>query len=176
MPPVKIIGFSAFSGTGKTALVEKLVLALKALGTRVAVIKHDVHGFEIDREGKDSWRFTQAGADMVILSSPQKTAVIDQRPHTLWDNLRLVHDVDLILVEGYKNEPIPQIGICRKAAQKGLPFPPVHYLAVVTDDETLKTGAVPRFALDEIEKICTFLLEHARPLAEILPAEGQEIG
>lgn len=170
MPTTKLIGFSAFSGTGKTTLIEKLVLALKEKGLRVAVIKHDMHGFEIDHEGKDSWRFARAGADMVILSSPQKTAVVEQRPHTLWDNIRLVHDVDLILVEGYKQEPLPQIGICRKETGKGLPFAPEHYLAVVTNDETLETASVPRFGLNEIERICDFVLAHAKPLDEILSA------
>lgn len=162
----RILGFSAFSGTGKTTLVEKLVRQLKAAGLRVAVVKHDAHDFEMDKEGKDSWRFTHAGADMTILSSPKKTAIIEQRPRTLYDNLAMVHDVDMILVEGYKNEPIPQIGICRKATGKGLPYPPKHYLAVVTDDETL-TG-VPCFGLDDIEAITSFVLDQARPLSEVL--------
>lgn len=162
----RILGFSAFSGTGKTTLVEKLVRQLKAAGLRVAVVKHDAHDFEMDKEGKDSWRFTHAGADMTILSSPKKTAIIEQRHRTLYDNLAMVHDVDMILVEGYKNEPIPQIGICRKATGKGLPYPTEHYLAVVTDDETL-TG-VPCFGLDDIEAITGFVLDQARPLSEVL--------
>lgn len=162
----RLIGFSAYSGTGKTTLIEKLVLCLKARGLRVAVIKHDAHGFEIDREGTDSWRFAHAGADMTILTSPEKTAVIDQRPHTLYDDLALVQDVDLILVEGFKHEPIPQIGILRKASGKGLPYPPEHYLAVVTDDETL-CGAV-RFGLDDVEEICDFILKNAKPVEMFL--------
>ncbi len=162
----KILGFSAFSGTGKTTLVEKLVLQLKAAGLRVAVIKHDAHNFEIDKEGKDSWRFSHAGADMTIVSSSTKTAIIEQRPRTLYDNLAMIHDVDVILVEGYKTEPIPQIGISRKATGKGLPYPPEHYLAVVTDDETV-TG-VPCFGLNDIEAITQFVLAQARPLSEVL--------
>lgn len=165
MDTPRIIGFAAFSGTGKTTLVEKLVLKLKAQGLRVAVIKHDAHDFEIDHEGKDSWRFAHAGADMTIVSSPKKTAVIEQRPRTLYDNIAMVHDVDLILVEGYKQEKLPQIGICRKATGKGLPYPPEHYLAVVTDDETLQ--GVPMFGLDDIDGICQFVLDHAQPLANL---------
>lgn len=161
----RLIGFAAFSGTGKTTLVEKLVLKLKAQGLRVAVIKHDAHDFEIDHEGKDSWRFAHAGADMTIVSSPKKTAIIEQRPRTLYDHIAMVHDVDLILVEGYKQEEIPQIGICRKATGKGLPHPPEHYLAVVTDDETLQ-GA-PVFALDDVNGICQFVLDHAQPLTDL---------
>ena len=165
METPRIIGFAAFSGTGKTTLVEKLVLKLKARGLRLAVIKHDAHNFEIDHEGKDSWRFAHAGADMTIISSPKKTAVIEQRPRTLLDNIAMVHDVDLILVEGYKQENLPQIGICRKATGKGLPYPPEHYLAVVTDDETLH--GVPIFGLDDIDGICQFVLDNAQPLANL---------
>ena len=160
----RMIGFSAFSGTGKTTLIEQLVLRCKARGLRVAVIKHDAHDFDIDHEGKDSWRFSHAGADMMILSSATKTAVVEQRPHTLYENLALVHDVDLILVEGYKNEPIPQIGICRKATGKGLPYPPSHYLAVVSDD--CPPEGVPHFGLDEIDAITEFVLTHAQPLPQ----------
>lgn len=160
----RLIGFSAYSGTGKTTLIEKLLICLKTRGFRVAVIKHDAHGFEIDRRGTDSWRFTHAGAEMTILTSPEKTAVIDRRPHTLYDDLALVHGVDLILVEGYKHEPIPQIGILRKASGKDLPYKPEHYLAVVTDDETI--SEVPRFDLDDVAGICDFILKNAKPVED----------
>ena len=73
---IPVIGFAAYSGTGKTTLIEKLLRRLKEKGFRVAVIKHDAHDFDIDREGKDSWRFTQAGADIMLISSEKKTAVI----------------------------------------------------------------------------------------------------
>lgn len=154
---IPIIGFAAYSGTGKTTLITKLVRELKAQGYRVCVIKHDAHRFEIDREGKDSWRFTQAGADMTILSSPEKTAIIEQRPQHFGDLVAMVHDVDLILVEGYKQERIPRIGICRKATGKGLVHPAKHYIAVVTDDDSIHTDEIPRFALGEIPQIITFI-------------------
>ncbi len=112
---IPVIAFAAWSGTGKTTLIEKVVAVLKAKGLRLAVIKHDAHRFEIDREGKDSWRFTQAGADVVLLSSPEKTALVAQRAHTLRELIASVRDVDLILVEGYKNEDLPQIGVSRAA-------------------------------------------------------------
>ena len=69
--------------------------------------------------GKGSWRFTQAGADISIVSSPEKTACIEQRPLTFQQVISKVHDVDLILVEGFKNEPLTQIGICRKETGTG---------------------------------------------------------
>ena len=81
MKGIPVLGFAAYSGTGKTTLIERLVGSLKARGLRVAVIKHDGHDFEIDRRGKDSWRFTQAGADISVISSMAKTAFEIGRAH-----------------------------------------------------------------------------------------------
>ena len=111
---IPVVGFAAYSGTGKTTLIEKLLRSLKEKGLRVAVVKHNAHDFEIDQEGKDSWRFNQAGADVMLISSTRKTALIEQRQHSLRENLSMIRDVDLILVEGYKQENIPKIGISRK--------------------------------------------------------------
>lgn len=158
MNHIPVIGFAAFSGTGKTTLIEKLVLELKRQGYRIAVIKHDAHRFEIDKEGKDSWRFAKAGADMTLISSAEKTAVIEQRERTFEQNLSMIHDVDVILVEGYKQENIPKIGICRKATGKGLPHPMEQYIAVVTDDETINSEQVPIFGLDDVQRIAEFVM------------------
>lgn len=151
------IAFAAYSGTGKTTLIEQIVAHLKAKGYRLAVIKQDAHRVEIDKEGKDSWRFAQAGADMTIVSSPEKTAVIEHRERTLQENLEMVHDVDLILVEGYKNEIFPQIGISRKATGRGLPHAPERYVALVTD-EKITDLTIPCFALDDVEGITKFII------------------
>ena len=152
---IPIIGFAAYSGTGKTTLITRIVRQLKSEGFRVAVIKHDAHGFEIDHEGKDSWRFCQAGADMTILSSPAKTALIEQRERSFPQLAAMVHDVDLILVEGYKQENIPRIGICRKATGKGLP--PQTYIALVTDDDSIRPKGIPVFSLEDIPGITAFI-------------------
>ena len=157
MTNIPVIGFAAWSGTGKTTLIEKIVRELKKRGIRVAVIKHDAHKFEIDKEGKDSWRFTQAGADMMLISSDTKTAIIEQRQRTFEENLSMLHDVDIILVEGYKQENIPKIGISRKATGKGLPHPVETYAAVVTDEENIPDLTVPVFGLEDIEQITEFV-------------------
>ena len=159
MNKIPTVAFAAYSGTGKTTLIEKLIPELKAKGLRLAVIKHDAHRFEIDREGKDSWRFAHAGAEMTIVSAPDKTAVIEQRPRTLRDNLAMVHDVDLILVEGYKNEDLPQIGISRAATGKGLPAAPERYVALVTDED-LPGVTVPRFGLEDTAELADFIAGH----------------
>ena len=157
---IPVIAFAAFSGTGKTTLIEQLVLRLKAKGLRLAVVKHDAHHFEVDREGKDSWRFTHAGADMVLLSSPEATAVMEQRARQLPELLSGVRDVDLILVEGYKNAALPQIGICREATGKGLPAAPERYLAIVSD-RRFDTDK-PQFSLNDYDAITEFIMDEMK--------------
>lgn len=163
MNKIPAIAFAAWSGTGKTTLVEKLIYELKGRGLRIAAVKHDAHRFEIDKEGKDSWRFTQAGADMTIVSSPEKTAIIETRPRTLRENLSMIHDVDLILIEGWKNEDIPQIGICREATGLGLPAEPGRYIAIAADYE-IENCPVPCFGLEDISALADFILENAKVL------------
>lgn len=157
MAEIPVLAFAAYSGTGKTTLIEKLIAALKEKGLRLAVIKHDGHRFEIDHEGKDSWRFAQAGADITIISSAAKTAYVEQRELPLEQLLGMVHDVDLILVEGYKNKDLPQIGIARKETGKGFTAEISRFLALVTD---LKVEAdIPSFGLEDISGIAEFILE-----------------
>ena len=157
MNNIPVIAFAAYSGTGKTTLIEKLVRELKNRGLRLAVIKHDGHKFEIDHEGKDSWRFAKAGADITVISSSEKTAYVEQGELTLEQLLDMIHGVDLILVEGYKNENLPQIGIARAATGKGFPFEPEHFIALVTDMK-MDTD-VPCFGLDDIVPVADFILE-----------------
>lgn len=158
---IPMIGFAAYSGTGKTTLVEQLIRLFKQQGLRVAVVKHDGHDFEMDRPGKDSWRFTQAGADITLISSSSKTVILEQRPRSFQENIACLQGVDLILVEGYKYKDLPRVGICRKATGKGLPSNADTYIAVVTDDELLKQQfSGPCFALDDVRGLACFLLEY----------------
>lgn len=152
---IPIVAFSAWSGTGKTTLIEKLITELKKSGVRLAVIKHDAHDFEIDHEGKDSWRFAKAGADITILSSARKTACIEKGSLSLKQLIGMVHDVDLILVEGYKNEELPRIGIARKETEKGFTADIDSFIAVVTDLDIV--ASVPHFALDDINGLADFI-------------------
>ena len=161
MESMRIIGFSAYSGTGKTTLMEKLIAALTARGVRVGAVKHDGHDFEIDHPGKDSWRFTQAGAAITAVTSAGKTALVERRGSELKELLGRIRDVDIILVEGWKGEDIPQIGLCRRAVGKGFPRPVEDYIAVVTDVEDM-TGDVPRFGFDDIEELTNFIMEHQK--------------
>lgn len=157
---IPAFAFAAHSGTGKTTLIEKVVVLLKARGLRVAVIKQDAHNIQIDKEGKDSWRFAKAGADMTIVSGLEKTAIIEHRERTLADNLACVHDVDVILVEGYKNEGIPQIGICRRASGLPLPHDAARYAAIVTDDESIRASC-PVLNIDDAQGVADFIMREA---------------
>src|SRR5512139_2381303 len=102
IPIVSIVGKS---DSGKTTLIEKLLPELVRRGYRVATVKHDIHGFEVDREGKDSWRHKKAGAHTSVISSPNKVALIRdvEKDLTLAEiRDRLIQGVDLILSEGFK--------------------------------------------------------------------------
>jgi molybdopterin-guanine dinucleotide biosynthesis protein B/molybdopterin-guanine dinucleotide biosynthesis protein len=113
----KAVSFVAKSGTGKTTLLEKVIAELKSRGYRVGVIKHDAHRFEIDHPGKDSWRLTQAGADTMLVSSPEKLALIKKYPEQPpVDELIATYfaDVDVILTEGFKKSGLPKIEVNRR--------------------------------------------------------------
>lgn len=163
---IPVVAFSAWSGTGKTTIIEQLVRQFKAAGIRTAVVKHDAHDFEIDREGKDSWKFSEAGADMVILSSDRKTVIMEQRHLELKEVLAAVHDVDIIFVEGYNDSILPRIGISRIATGTGFRLPVSEYIAVITDEvpipdsddgQRVSEPEIPTFALDDIEGIAAFI-------------------
>jgi molybdopterin-guanine dinucleotide biosynthesis protein MobB len=120
---VKAVSFVAKSGTGKTTLLEKVIARLKERGYRVGVVKHDAHRFEIDHPGKDSQRLAAAGADTMLLASPEKLALIkrhaDQPP--LAELLEAYFgDVDIVLAEGFKYGPLPKIELHRKARSSTL--------------------------------------------------------
>jgi molybdopterin-guanine dinucleotide biosynthesis protein MobB len=176
---IPIYSVVAYSGTGKTTLIEKLVAELKARGFRTAVIKHDAHEFDIDHEGKDSWRFTRAGADVTVVASESKAAVMENRPVSLDALLGMITDVDVILTEGYKSGAWPKIAMMRSATGKPLPIPADECFAVVTDAEeylasgemgastdtraSSETGAsaetpTPRFALDDARGLANLII------------------
>ena len=161
--PIPVIGFAAWSGTGKTTLMEQIERILTERGLRVGVIKHDGHGFDLDQPGKDSYRHAQAGAETVVITSPEKTAVLEQRGETLDECIQKIGHADVVLVEGFKNEPIPKIGISRKSTGKGLTGPADSFLALVTDDESIITDR-PCFSFDEPENIAEFIMKEIQPM------------
>lgn len=158
MDKIPVLGFSGYSNSGKTTLIEKLVVSLKKRGFRIAVIKHHGHeGLEIDIEKKDSWRFAKAGADITIVNSPNKTAFIEERSLEFQQLIDMVHDVNLILVEGFKKEPIAQIGVCRAATNKGFPSEFKRYIGIVTDRKDIETN-LPKFDFEQVDLLTDFII------------------
>jgi molybdopterin-guanine dinucleotide biosynthesis protein B len=158
IPIVSIVGKSDI---GKTTLIEKLLPELTGRGYRIATVKHDVHGFEVDREGKDSWRHKKAGAHTVIISSPQKVALIrDVEKDLSLEEIRekLVEDVDLILSEGYKKDIQPKIEVFRKGKYKELLCTDKDNLVAIASDQTFDVG-VPCIALDNVKGLADFIEE-----------------
>ena len=152
----RVFSFIAWSGTGKTTYLERLIAALKARGLRVAAIKHDAHRLALDREGKDSWRFARAGADVVAVADAEKCAVMEYRPVRLDALLAQLHDVDIVLVEGWHEEAGNQILLHRAALGKAPKLPPADCFAVVSD-VSLDTGGRPCFPLDDPSPLADFL-------------------
>ena len=165
----RVFGIAGYSGSGKTTLIERVLPLLRERGLAVAVIKHTHHDFDIDRPGKDSWRFREAGATPVLLSSDHRSALLFEHrdaPPTLAALLALLPPCDLVLVEGYKREPIPRLEVHRAATGKPWLFPDDAGILAVASDFA-PPGAMLHIDLNDIEQLAEFIIEHAdrRPIA-----------
>jgi molybdopterin-guanine dinucleotide biosynthesis protein MobB len=161
-----IVSIAAKSGTGKTTLVVKLIGELKKRGYRVGAIKHDAHQFNIDKEGKDSWRFTQAGADTMLVTSREKLAMVkinpeNREPPVLESIHRYFSDVDIVLTEGFKKNDMPKIEVHRRERSDRLLYRDEIYdptLIAVASDEPLQVD-VPVLDINDAVAICDFIEE-----------------
>ncbi len=161
-----VAGFVGRSGSGKTTLIEALLGEFALRGLRASVIKHAHHGFEIDREGKDSWRHRKAGAYEVLVASPHLLALQretrEPREYDLHDLLRRLDPVDWVLVEGFKHAPIPRIEVWRASVS---PTPLLAgdpgLVALAGDGESPGgLGDVPMLDLRQPRAIAEWLLSH----------------
>lgn len=152
------------SGSGKTTLIESLVPELAARGLSVGTIKHASHGFEMDREGKDTWRHRRAGAVATLIVAEGKLAVqsdLIQEPSLGALVARYLDDVDLVLVEGFKKEDSTRVEVFRRGCglEDLLTSRETGLLAIVTDDPGIGEGAgVPVFAPDEARRLARHIL------------------
>jgi molybdopterin-guanine dinucleotide biosynthesis protein B len=161
--PVPVISFvAASSNSGKTTLIEKVVRILKARGLRVAVVKHAPAGFELDKPGKDSWRFQQAGADTVVLAGPDRLAVmrkLDREPEI--DELeQTAGDVDIVIYEGFKERAKNKIEVFRSGVSGDRPLciEDRSYLALVSDRPF--PVSIPCFDLNDAEGVVNYLVKN----------------
>ncbi len=166
---IPLIGFAAYSGTGKTTLLTRLIPVLKQHGLRVGVIKHAHHEFEIDEPGKDSYKLRKSGADEVLVGSKRRWALLSDNQSNvdldLNDHLRHIDqdELDLILVEGFKPVSIPKIELHRPS----LKHPPFYssddsIVAVATDGELAEPTSLPVLDLNNPKEISAFILDFCR--------------
>ena len=161
---IPALSFVAKSGTGKTTLLEKIIAELKRRGWKVGVIKHDAHRFDIDHPGKDSHRLTAAGADTMLISSPEKLALV--KKHQASPSLEeLVStyfaDVDIVLTEGFKKSGLPKIEVNRAERSQTLICRGEERdesLIAVASDQHLELD-VPRLDLNSPVQVADFVEE-----------------
>lgn len=147
--------FAAYSGTGKTTYLTRLIPCLKAKGLRVAAVKHDVHGLSLDVPGTDSRRLAEAGADAVAVVSGGECLLVEPAPLTLEAVLRRLPPADIVLVEGFKDSSWPKIALYRQDAGQLPAADPAACAALVTD--TPLVCACPVFPLDDPEPLAAWL-------------------
>lgn len=155
LPIVSIVGKSE---SGKTVLIERLIREFKRRGYKIASLKHSPGGMEVDRPGKDSWRFAQAGSDAVLVSSPDRLAFIKKLDQELniEEILQVIGDeFDLVLVEGFRKSKIPKIGVHKKGLGDELWSFPEGVSAIVTD-EPLDTN-IPQLPRDDAVAVADFI-------------------
>jgi molybdopterin-guanine dinucleotide biosynthesis protein MobB len=166
--PTPLIGFCAFSGTGKTTLLTKLIPILNGQGIRLAVIKHAHHNFDIDHKEKDSYRLRHAGAAQMLISSSRRWALMTELDKTqselsLSDLItRIDHkNIDLILVEGFKKLSFPKIELHRPSL--GHPImclEDTNVIALATDESCPALKQVICLNINEPREIATFICTH----------------
>ena len=149
--PLPVVSFIGKKKSGKTTVVLGVLKELRRRGYRLAVLKHDTHGFEVDVPGTDSYRFKEAGAEVVGIASPDKYAwqcgVEEERP--LGELIRQIREpVDLVITEGFKRQDAPKIEVSRRARSTELVSTPDE-LVGITSDQSFPDYPVPQFALDD---------------------------
>ena len=160
-----LLGFAAWSGTGKTTLLKQLIPLLKADGVRLAAVNHTHHEVEFDQPGKDSYELRHAGADQVLVASAHRSMLISENQTLAAEpNLQqllpqLNHEhIDLILVEGFKHEPIPRIELHRSALGKPLLYPEdTQIIAIALSSEETIAPTIPRLDLNNPQQIANHI-------------------
>lgn len=176
---VPVLGICAYSGTGKTTLLLKLLPELNRRGLKVAVVKHAHHNFEVDKPGKDSYELRKAGADQMLIGSSNRRALMMERPvegdPDLKELLAMIDQsrIDLILVEGFKKLALPKLELHR--AEVGKPFVFTHdplIQAIACDDATQLPAdcALPQLSINDVDGIADFIQQFIARWTPVAPA------
>lgn len=164
---IPMIGFSAYSGTGKTTMLTQLIPLLKREGLRIAVIKHAHHDFDLDQPGKDSYELRKSGADQTIICTYTRMARIIEfeTPEEEPDLQQIAGEldpasIDLILVEGYKQSSFDKIELHREAMATPLLFPnDSNIIAIACDSNLNSKTAIPRLDINDVESVAHFIYQ-----------------
>tara|TARA_B100000287_G_C20652052_1_gene787252 strand:- start:522 stop:1034 length:513 start_codon:yes stop_codon:yes gene_type:complete len=162
----KIIGFAGYSGVGKTTILTEVIKILSAKGLKIAVIKHAHHNFDVDKPGKDSYELRKSGAKEVLVSSKNRWALIyenyEEKESILSELIEKINPdkVDIIIVEGFKNEKFPKIEIYRKGISKTkLHEHDNNIIGVATDNPSSLSTKINVLNLNNPDQISEFIID-----------------
>ena len=166
--PIPLLGFAAYSGTGKTTLLEKLIPLLCAQGINTALVKHSHHNIELDEPGKDSYRLRKAGACQVLLAGTERAVIFHEygkkQDKKLIEQLTLLDtkQLDLVLVEGYRDETFNKLELHRMALKKPFMFPNDVSIIALACDENQDNCPIPQLDLNDVNALLAFVLNYLK--------------
>jgi len=162
---MKVFGVTGWKNSGKTGLVERLVQDLTARGYAVSTVKHAHHSFDLDQPGRDSYRHRAAGAQEVVLGSYNRWAILHElrgeAEPTLDTLLAKMAPVDIVIVEGFKAEPIDKIECFRAAPGHDVIYPNDSRVLAIASDTALPDADRPVFDLSDTAAITDFVIERS---------------
>ena len=177
---MRIIGLAGWSGSGKTTLLAKIIPRLVARGLTVSTVKHAHHGFDVDTPGKDSHTHRMAGATEVLVASEKRWALMhelrEQPEPTIYELLRQMSPVDVVLIEGFKSARHARIEVYRKDVGK----PPFHpdnpHIAGIVSDTPFPNARCPVVDIDDVEGVVALILAKAEPVEAMFARVHAEAG
>ncbi|HHF0485415.1 TPA: bifunctional molybdopterin-guanine dinucleotide biosynthesis adaptor protein MobB/molybdopterin molybdotransferase MoeA [Vibrio antiquarius] len=164
---IPILGFAAYSGTGKTTLLEALLPKLTEAGLRIGMLKHAHHNFDVDKPGKDSYRLRKAGASQMLIASRNRFALMTETPEaeaefeyllTRFDEEKL----DVVLVEGCKNIAFPKIELHREEVGKPWLYPNDENIIAIASDSAELDSELPQMNINDLEAIAQFVIQYVQ--------------
>ncbi len=164
---IPILGFAAYSGTGKTTLLEALLPKLTEAGLRIGILKHAHHNFDVDKPGKDSYRLRKAGASQMLIASRNRFALMTETPEaeaefeyllTRFDEDKL----DVVLVEGCKNIAFPKIELHREEVGKPWLYPHDENIIAIASDTAELDSELPQMNINDLDAIAQFVLQYVQ--------------
>jgi molybdopterin-guanine dinucleotide biosynthesis protein B len=169
---MRAIGFAGWSGAGKTTLIVRLIPELNRRGFSVSTVKHAHHDFDVDRPGKDSYAHRAAGAHEVLVASANRLALMRELRGTpepsVADLLRLIAPVDLVLLEGFKRDPLPKIEVYREANGKPPIYPQDDTIVALVGDCVEPPPGLPHASINDVAAAADLVVAHAAPIAAVL--------